>query len=97
MPDAPIPPQQPQEGGGPAEMLSTAGAMLEKVNAMIGEDPAVPDAVKKAFQASLAAYTQGAQALTGGGGEPEQAIPQENASPEQGASGAQPMSMRRPG
>ncbi len=82
-----------QEGGSdPAQVLAEAGATLEKAVSMLLQDPQVPNDAKKAFQAALAAFSDGAQQLTGG-------APQAggNAAPEQGASGAQPMSMQRPG
>ena len=96
MPDMPMPAQGAQEekseGGGAAEKLAAAGQLLEEVANGVAGDGQVPDEVKQLFAASLDAYKQGFEALTGGGSAPAAA----NASPEQGASGAQPMSMQRP-
>lgn len=102
MPDAPMPkpPGGDPEGSpaeesseSPADILSEAGDALKKAVDAITQDPSVPDDAKKAFSAAMDAFMQGAQILQGGG----QAQAPGPATPEQGASGAQPMSMQRPG
>tara|TARA_R110000868_G_scaffold9394_2_gene46916 strand:- start:5047 stop:5340 length:294 start_codon:yes stop_codon:yes gene_type:complete len=97
MPEAPMQgaAEEGQEGGSPAEMVSAAGAMLTKIAEVTAQDDGVPEEAKKAFAAALQAFTAGAQALQGGG--QEAAADQGAVSMEQGASGAQPESMRRPG
>ena len=100
MPDAPMPPQgadpsaeESQEPQDPASVLAEAGDSLQKAVMLITQDKSVPDEAKKAFAAALDAFSQGAQLLQGGGA-PDAGGP---VSPEQGASGAQPMSMQKPG
>ncbi len=98
MPDAPMPPQGAPDDGtageNPADQLAAAGQALETVTSGITQDGQVPDAIKQLFQTALDSFKQGFQALTGGGDSSQPAPAQ--ATPEQGASGAQPMSMQRP-
>lgn len=96
MPDAPVPAEgAPEEGGGGiTQALVETDKSLFKISQLVGQNPEVPDEVKAAFQASLDAFRQGLESLTGGGS--GSAPVPANASPEQGASGAQPMSMQRP-
>ncbi len=110
MPDAPMKPSDgpsaaPAEasegepgGGSISEVLVATDKSLFQINQLVSQNPQVPDEVKSAFQAALEAYRQGLTALTGGGGSAPAGPggPQGPATPEQGASGAQPMSMQRP-
>jgi hypothetical protein len=99
MPEGQMPPQgspapeQPAEGGGAQEALNSLGEGLSTIVEAMGQDPAIPDEAKQAFQASLEAYKAGMQAMSGGGAVPEQGV----STPEQGASGAVPESMGRRG
>lgn len=98
MPEVPVPAEgaPPEEaGGGITQALVETDKSLFKISQLVGQNPEVPDEVKAAFQAALDAYRQGLSALTGGG-EGGSAPAPANASVEQGASGAQPMSMQRP-
>lgn len=83
--------EEGQEGGSPAEMVAAAGSLLTKI-ADLAQNGDVPPEAAKAFQAALSAFTAGAQALSGG----KDASAGGATSMEQGASGAQPMSMNRP-
>ncbi len=90
-------PSPPEAGPAPAEALAEAGKLLEQIATGIAEDAQVPDEVKQLFQASLSAYKQGFEALTGGGGDSDAPADPGAAPMEAGVSGAKPMSMRRPG
>lgn len=101
MPEAPVPEggaPMPEQGGGAAEAVAKVGEVLQKLAESATSNPEVPDEAKTAIQASLEAFQAFADALSGGGGssgpqpQPEQGV----TTPEQGASGAQPMSMGRP-
>ncbi len=112
MPEGPIPPQgapQPEQpdqgggggGGGIVEVLTQTDKNLFQIAKAVSANGQIPDEIKQAFQTALESFRQGLQAMTGGGGAPGGQPPQGEGpgvvSPEQGASGAQPMSMRRPG
>jgi hypothetical protein len=59
MPEGQMPPQgapapeQPAEGGGAQEALNSLGEGLSTIVEAMGQDPAIPDEAKQAFQASL--------------------------------------------
>jgi hypothetical protein len=86
MPEAPMAAPAPAQDGGAEEAISQAGSTLSK----LVEDPGLPEEAKAAFKAALEAFSAGVSALTGGGSgpQPEQGV----VTPEQGASGAVPMS-----
>lgn len=93
MPEGAPAPEQAPQGGGAEEAIKNLGEGLSSLVQAMGEDPAIPEEAKGAFQAALEAFTAGAQAMSGGGG----AAPQGAVTPEQGASGAMPESMGRRG
>lgn len=106
MPDAPMPAQgagdTPQQDGGILDALRATDSSLSQITEMILKNDQVPDQVKSAFQASLQAFRQGLEGLNGvaDGSDQEgskEQMAEQPSTPEQGASGAQPMSMRRPG
>lgn len=79
-----------QEGGGVTEVLVETDANLAGLAKTMAGNPQIPDEVKALFAQASDLYRQGMQALSdvaGGGGGPGGA-----ATPEQGASGAVPMS-----
>ncbi len=90
MPEAPMTPGTPPDdatGGG--DINAAINQLGEGLAKIAGSD--LPPEAKKAFDAALQAFTAGAQILSGGGSQAAGAT-----TPEQGASGAQPMSMQRP-
>ncbi len=101
MPEVPMKPDEgaaeqagdTSEQGGITQALVETDKNLFKISQIVAQNPQIPDEIKSAFQSALDSYRQGLSALTGGGGQAGPA----NATPEQGASGAQPMSMQRPG
>lgn len=91
-----LPAEAPAEGagGGIVEALSSLEAGLSEAASAAAESPDVPEDAKAAFQASQAAFRQGLEILAGGGSKP---APGGTTTPEQGASGAVPVSHGRPG
>ena len=92
MPEAGVgeaaPVQEEQQGGGVAEAITQTDATLAKLAG------AAPEAVREQFQAALEAFRSAVESLDqategGGGGGP--------VAPEQGASGAVPMSHQMKG
>lgn len=84
--------EQREPGGDVAGQVAQLGSQLEQFVSAISEADA-PDEAKQAFAAALEAFKAGFEALSGGGGQGGGV-----ATPEQGASGAVPMShggMRR--
>jgi hypothetical protein len=101
MPEAPVPQggadEAPAQGGGVAEKIVSLDRDLAQLAQVVTQNEQIPDELKAPLQASVEAFRAFAQGLTefagGGGGQaPQQGV----VSPEQGASGAQPVSMGRP-
>jgi len=78
-----------QSQGGIAEALTKLDQQLMQVTQAVAQSGA-PDAAKQAFGQALESFRAGLEALTSGG---DQAGPQGAVTPEQGASGAKPLSM----
>ena len=72
------------------EQLASLGQGLEAV----ANDPSVPEEAKAAFQAALEAFKSGFEMMAGEASEPTPE-PVATTTPEQGASGAMPMSHGR--
>jgi hypothetical protein len=83
-----------EQGGGIVEALTGLDKGLFQITTAVTENPQVPEEAKAAFQSALQAFRKGLEMLTSGGGQPAPSGP---VTPEQGVSGAQPMSHGRPG
>lgn len=70
------PEQAPAQGGGIEEMIQTIGQGLQMLVEGLGQAGAPPEVVEP-FTAALEAFSAGAQALQGGGGQPSGAAPME--------------------
>lgn len=87
-----------ESGGGVEEVIQDIGMKLTKLSEVFGQNEQFPPELKEALMTATQAYEAFASGLSqmAGGGAPEGASPGA-VSPEQGGSGAQPMSMGRPG
>ncbi len=90
--------EAPAQGGGVAEKIVGLDADLAKLATLAAENPQVPEDAKAALQASLDAFRQFTQLITGPGA--QGGAPADPSAPvpmEAGTSGAMPVSHGRPG